>query len=381
MRPLKILILFVITSIILSACSTGQNAFKKGDYYSATLQAVRNLRSNPNSEKSKLIIQQSYPMAIEYYRQRVDLELSSNSNDKYIKTVQYYTKLNALADEISRCPAALEVVKPVVYFNEQLRKAEQLALKEQYDGAIGYLNSTRIDEARQALKMLEWVRSKDPNYGNINAAMSKAEDLATMKVVVEDYPSIAKGYRINSRVFYTRLFTDLKQQAEKRFLRFYDPENAEKLSLTPHEIVTVQFIDFNIGTLLDRERTETFKSDSVKVGTYKDAAGIEHVVLGIVKAEVVTHERELLCRGVLQITIKDFETNRVIASQQFPGEYIWQNHWASYNGDEQAVPVEVKKLIKQKQLMPPTAQDMFLLFSDPIFFSAAGYLKNYYRSK
>jgi len=377
----KNLALIFICFAFISGCSTGQKAFKNGDYYEATLQAVKNLRTNSDSEKSSALIQKSYPMALDYYRQQIDIELKSNNIDKYSTAVEHYSKLNALADEISRCPAALKVVKPVVYFTDQQKKAEQLATKEQYENAQNLIKTENIDDARNAVQRLEWVKSKDPNYPNLTNSLIFAENLATRKVVVEDLPAMSKGFNINSKVFYNRLFDDLKNQSEKKYLRFYKPKTAEEIELTPNDVVTVQFIDFTIGTLVEREKVETHKSDSIKVGTFKDAAGVEHAVLGVVEAEVTVHEREILSRGVLKISIKDFASGEIIESQKFPSEFIWQNQWASFNGDSRAVPASIIKLTKVKQTVPPSPQEMFLLFSDPVYNSASSYLKSYYRRK
>ncbi len=381
MKSTNIFSLSIFIILVIAACSTGQTAFKKGDYYDATIQAVKNLRVKPTSEKSIALIKKSYPMALDYYRQRIDMELASNNQDKYLNVVEIYTRLNTLADEISRCPAALEVVKPVSYYTEQLKKAEQLAVTEQYNNAQTLLKTELLYDARMALKRLEWVKSKNPSFPNLNNAIILAENLATLKIVVEDYPAISKGFQVNSKVFYYRLFDELVKQNEQKYQRFYKPETAEKLSLKPHEVISVQFVDFTIGTLIEREKTETYKSDSLKVGKYKDSNGVEHDVFGVVQAEINLHEKEILTRGVLKITIKDFRTGEITSTQQFPGEYFWQNQWATYNGDERAVPASLKRAVKDKQRMPPPPQELFLFLSEPLLNTALAHLNNYYKKK
>ena len=131
--------IILILTVLFIACNTGKQALQRGNYYEATLQSVKFLRSNPNSEKARNTLQQSYPMALQYYRQKADETGLSESPDKYLTIVDIYTKLNNLADEISRCPAALEVIKPVVYFHDQLKKAQDLAVTEQYNAALRLL--------------------------------------------------------------------------------------------------------------------------------------------------------------------------------------------------------------------------------------------------
>lgn len=369
----------ILVFVILQACSTGQSAFRNGKYYDATIQSVNNLRLNPDSKKSIEVIQKSYPMALEYYRQKIDQFTGSNSIDKYLEIVAYYELLNKMADEINRCPAALAEVRPVVYFNDQLQKAEELAIQEQFDNALRLLENENIDEAKMAFKRLLWVKERQPGFSDIERQLIIAKDLATLKVVVEYLPEIHSNYRINSKVFYYRLFDELEKNAGNDFIRFYKPALAEELQIRPHKIITVQFVEFNIGTMFEREHTNAYQLDSVVVGSYTDDNGKEHEVTGTVNAEATLFEREVQAKGILQLAIKDYKTDETIQARKFPGEYIWQNAWATYNGDRRALPSQVFQLTKEKQRFPPDAQEMFLLFSNPLFPTATTYLQSYFK--
>ena len=381
MKKTTTYLLIIFALLIAQACSTGQSAFRNGNYYDATMQSVNNLRINPDSKKSLEVIQQSYPMALDYYRQKINQLAGSNNPDKFLKTVETYILMNKMADEISRCPAALDVVKPVVYFNEQLQKAEILALQEQYNGALSLLESGNIDDARLAYRRLVWVKNRQPDYKDIDRQLVISKDLATLKVVVEYLPERRSNYKIHSKVFYYRLFDELEKNASGEFVRFYKQDLAEELELRPHEVVTVQFLDFNIGTMFEHEESKSYQLDSVVVGTFTDDAGKEHNVMGSVKAEAVIHQQEIKAKGTLQIQIRNFQTDEVVQTKKYPGEYVWQNEWARYNGDSRAVPEAVLALSKKKQMDPPNPQEMFLLFSDPLFFSASANLKSRYKRR
>lgn len=379
MKKITIYLFLISVLFIVQSCSTGQSAFKKGNYYDATIQAVNTLRVKSDSKKSLEVVQKSYPMALDYYRQRIKQLSNSNSPDKFLQIVETYTLMNKMADELSRCPAALAVVKPVVYFNEQLQQAEKLAVQEQFANALKLLESENIDDARLAYKRLLWVREKQPNMNDIDRQLAIAKDLATLKVVVEHLPELHSNYRINSKVFYHRLFDELEKSSGSEFVRFYKPALAEELKIRPHEVVTVQYIDFNIGTMFKGEHTNSYQLDSVIVGSYADDNGNEHNVKGTVKAEATVHEQEVKANGTLKIVIRDFQSDEIIQSRKFPGEYVWQNKWATYNGDSRAIPDDVLQLSKEKQRVPPAPQEMFLLFSDPLFFTASNYLHLRYR--
>lgn len=381
MRNLKKYFAILFIPVIFVACSTGQSAFRKGNYYDATIQSVNNLRSNPDSKKSLEVIQKSYPMALEYYRNRVDQLSSSNEKDKYLNIVETYERLNKLADEISRCPAALEAVKPVVYFNKQLQKAEELAILEQYNNAKNLLESGSYRDARLAIPRLNWVKEKQPDFPEINTKIDLATYLATVKVVVELLPEKHENYDINSKVFYYRVFDFLQKNSENKYLSYYKPREADERNVEAHEVVTIQFLSFEISQMNEFEKEKTYSADSIVVGTYTDSDGKEYDVYGTAEATVNTHERQLASHAMLEINITDYQTGELIVSKKFPGEYIWNNQWATYNGDKRALPNEVLALTKEKQRMPPSPQEMFLLLSDPLYYNVTAYLKTYYKKK
>jgi len=112
---MRITLIPIIISSILFSCTTGKKAFERGDYYSATLQAVNRLRGNPNSSKALQAVKESYPMSLTYFQGKIDYALNANSPFKYSEVVDYYEKMNRLSDEVSRCPAALNIFPKVNY--------------------------------------------------------------------------------------------------------------------------------------------------------------------------------------------------------------------------------------------------------------------------
>ena len=372
-------LLSCILIVIVSACSVGQSAFNKGNYYDATLKAVKHLRKKPDSEKALALIQKSYPMALEYHQQRIDALGRSNEPNKFMKIVDEYAIMNRMADEITRCPAALDAVKPVVYFHDQQNKAEQMALDEQFGQAMAMLGTQNVDDARAAYKRFQWIKKRSPNYPDIDSQLAMARDMGTLKVVVESLPVKNMNYRVDSRVFYVRLYDQLSNNATSNFLKFYQPHVAEELHISPHEVVKVHFLEFNIEALHETSRVQEFVSDSIEIGTYTDSNGNEFPVLGTVKAKAEVFDQELRSKLLLQIDITDFRTGEIIQSRKFPSDYVWHNKWAMFNGDERALPVEILKMTKNKQQNPPEPQEMFLLTSDRVFANASSFLKSYYK--
>jgi tetratricopeptide (TPR) repeat protein len=381
MRQYTFLIPIAFVFALMLSCNTGKNALQRGDYYEATLQAVRHLRSSPDSKKARATLEKSYPMALGYYRQKIDQTALSGSPDKYLSIVESYTKLNNLADEITRCPAALEVAKPVVYFHEQLRKAQDLAVSEQYNEGIRLLASSYIEDARAAYQKFEWISKNRPGYADVIRKMAEAEDKGTLKIVVEKIPYMGDIYQANVNRFYDRIYADLVKTGQKKFIRYYQPKEAEEYKIVPHHVVKMQFADFSVGNVYEKETVKDYVSDTLVIGSFIDDKGVSHNVKGVVKAKASLHERYVISRGILDVKILDYQSGSILENKRYPGEYVWRNDWASFNGDERALPDNVKKMTREKQVMPPPHQDLFILFSDPLGSNASALIKSFYRNR
>jgi hypothetical protein len=350
-------------------------AYNRGEYYKATLQAVKRLRTAPDNEKAITMVKKSYPMAIDYYRRQIDGIAASNTPDKFLKISDQYKKLNILANEISRCPAALDAVKPVVYFDEQLQKAEEMAINEQYRFATSLLNSKNIYDAREAYEKLRWVKNAAPTYKNIDEQLVIAKDLATLKVIVEQLPDKNTNYEINTREFYIQIYNSLVKQASDGFIKYYQPQMAEELGITPHRVVGIQIEKFIIGAIREREQNRTFTSDSISVGTYTDDDGNTYNAMGIVQADAVVYSREIISNTTINVFIEEFR-GETINSQKFANEYTWNNSWASYNGDKRALPADIQKLANNNQQTPPRPQEIFIMLTEPLLNPVSMYVKS-----
>ncbi|MDA3817825.1 MAG: hypothetical protein PF486_10645 [Prolixibacteraceae bacterium] len=377
-RIIKILFSYTAFFLVLS-CSTGRMAYNRGEYYKATMQASNRLRTTPDNDKAIEMIKKSYPMAIKYYRRQIDGIAASNSPDKFLRISDHYKKLNKLADDISRCPAALEAVKPVMYFDEQLQKAEEMAIKEQFDYALSLLKSQNLYEAREAYDKFLWVKNTAPGFKNIDEQLAIAKELSTLKIVVEQLPDHNTNYEINTRKFYIQIYNSLVKNASGEFVRFYHPKMAEELNIVPHQVVSIQVSRFNIDAIRESEQNRTYTSDSLSIGTYTDNGGNTYDAKGIVQADVVVYKQELTANAIVRVSIEEFQ-KEPINNQKFTNEYIWNNNWARYNGDKRALPNNILDLSNKDQQTPPTPQEIFIMLTEPLLNPVSNYIKSNIRN-
>ncbi|MDH5400490.1 MAG: hypothetical protein OEX02_20210, partial [Cyclobacteriaceae bacterium] len=102
-------------------------------------------------------------------------------------------------------------------------------------------------------------------------------------------------------------------------------------------------------------------------------------VYATVKARVFIFEKTLNSNGILDMKILDAKTNAVLAAEKMGGEYIWKTQWGYFNGDERALTDEQRKIMGQKEAAPPSEQEMFYGFTQPIFDHLMRRIADYYR--
>ena len=109
----------IILVIWMLGCSSGKQAFEKGNYYQSSIKAIERLRKNPGHKKSKAVLEQSYPQAVQYYTDQVYQLRRSNDRFKNEQIVNQYNLLNNLYNQIQRCPACKDIIiSPQNYADE-----------------------------------------------------------------------------------------------------------------------------------------------------------------------------------------------------------------------------------------------------------------------
>ena len=368
-----------IICLLLMSCSSGKKAFERGDYYNATLQAVNRLRSNPNSEKALQAVKDSYPMSLTYFQGKIDYAMSTNIPFKYTEAVGYYEKMNRLSDEVSRCPAALNIFPKVNYYTSELVTARKLAAEEQYQARlVNEKINTRLSW-KDAYFNYQQTDRFAPGYKDVKRRMDEAKYFATLKVIVEQI-AVPRAYQLSSDFFLNRIIENMMRYRPNEFVEYYSPESADIAKIkNPDQLLKMSFDDFVIGQSYDKESVRIVTRDSVEVGTVTLSDGKKMKAYNTVKAKLTVYRRELKSNGVLDVTIVDLAKNSVVSQRKFPGQYVWFVEWGSFNGDERALNDEQLAICKRKPSPPPGQQDLFIEFTKPIFNQVTPFLKSFYQ--
>lgn len=373
------LISFLLLLVIM-ACSSGKKAYERGNYYDAVMLSVKRLRQNPDHEKSQDALRSAYPLAVDYLEVQVKNEIASNDPYKWKNAIDSYGKINQMYEQIRQCPSCLKFIgSPKSYYNE-IGPLKEKAAEESYNAGIVALNKGTRSDAKQAYYNFTDAQNFVQGYKDVGSYINKALEMATLKIIIEQIPVPAR-YNLSGGFFQDKVEEYLHNNYQaKSFIRFYTPQEADAVSLhQADQIMRIQFDDFTVGNTALTQKEEILTRDSVKVGEAK-VNGKNIPVYNTVKAKLITYRKEVLSAGLLSMVIIDAQTNGVLSHKKFEGQYVWVNTWASFNGDERALTKEQLNASNQREQMPPPAQDLFLLFTKPIYDQLIPGIRGFYQN-
>jgi len=395
--------LFFIGIFLLNSCSTGLKSLQKGNYYNAILKAVNRLSSDPDNRKATQVISEGYPMAVTYYQEEIDKILTSNDQFKWKRTLDVMQTVNQMTDEVRRIPAARKLVQSPKSYTSELSNVQNRAAQEFYDAGMDALSRNTRETAKQAYTYFLNADGLVRGFKDTQQKMLFAKDLATLKVVVEQIPVNGK-FEYSAQFFYDNVFQMLNERfQEKDFVHFYSPDQAEQAKLKyPDMVLQMGFYDFFIDrpqhSELEKELfadvTESYqkraKQDtSVLVPGTNEQRNLTFVK--VAKGEMVTltrtvHKRgkikiltdQVASGGLLELKSVDFQSQKIVFTDKIPGQYVWQNKYGIFVGDKEVLDNELSNILSNKMILPPPAQDMFVLFTKPIFNQLTEKLTNYF---
>ena len=374
----KDLFIFFFIALIYAGCTSGKKSLEKGNYYQSTIQSIERLRKNPNHRKSKDVLRQSYPLAVQYYTDRVNNLKRSSDPFKNGLIISEYERLNSLYEQIRRSPGALAVVPQPKKFYDEVRLLTDAAAEERYSAGMQALQRNNREYAKEAYQHFVLADGYVPGYKDVKDRMEEALDMATLKVMVEQIPVPTVQYQLSVEFFQDQVDEFLFHYQGNEFVRFFSPNDSWLKN--PDQIMVIMFDDFTVGNVNNFESTKEVSRDSVIVGSVTLDDGTKKDVYSTVKAKYTENRREIISRGLVSMKILDGGTKRLIVHEKFPGEFVWVSRWANFNGDERALEKEQIEATKSKPRNPPPQQDLFVEFTKPIYSQLTSTIQNYYRN-
>ncbi|MFT5723928.1 MAG: hypothetical protein ACI9JN_001045 [Bacteroidia bacterium] len=372
---LSVILLIVLTTSI--GCVTGKKRFEQGDYDAATLQAIKRLRNNPDSKKARQYLPIAYEYALDYHLNAIKQAKLSSDRFKWDNVVSHYNQLNGLYNQIAKCPACLDIIKTPRIFQREYDEAKLVASKNHFEAGVAALRRYTKESGREAFHQFSIAKDYTPKYTSIDTYLDSALYLGTIHVLIQDIPVHSRRLTLTNEFFQNSIIEHVSS-LNYTFVRFYREADVNRNEFIPDQVVVMQFDDFVVGQTFVKERVETLQKDSVEIGIVKTSEG-EKPVYGTVKAELTTFVKTLTSSGLLDFQIVNANTGATIQQRKLPGTFVWSTDWATYNGQEEALTSEQLTMTKRREAFPPSPQDLFIEFTQPIYTQVINSLNKYYR--
>ncbi len=365
-----------ILLIIITACSTGKKALQKGDYFSAVTKAVERLKSSPDNKNATSVLEEGYPVTLDWSQEEMDLILSQNNQFKWEQAINLMQQVNQLSDLIRSTPAARKIVANPKTYTSELNMAFEKAAEERYNAGVAELDFNTRESARKAFDHFFRADQLISNYKNVSELMAEAKNIATLRVIVQAITVNTQKYRLSSEFFYNQVFEYLNNQYKASgFVSFYSPVQAEKAGVTqPDFIVDMEFFDFSVGNVVRNEKEENVEK-KVKIES-RDTTRIEYKKY---VAKLKTYTDQVISAGSLHVRIYNASTDKLISDEIVPGSFTWVNEYAIFVGDREALDNRQFELTKRKSLPLPSEQDLFIEFTKPIYSQVTQNLNRFFR--
>ena len=355
---------------------------QRGDYYDAIMKAANRLSSDPDNRNATQVIRDGYPMAVAFYQEEIDQILTGNDPFRWKQTLEIMQTVNRISDEIRRIPSARSLVSSIKTYTSEMADVQNRAAQEFYDAGMDALSRKTREAAKQAYYHFLNADGLVRGFKDTKQKIFQAKDLATLKVVVEQIPVNGK-YEYSAQFFYDNVFQMLNQQfQEKDFVHFFSPEEADRAKLKyPDMVLQMGFYDFFIDRPqhfeeekeLSRQVEEKYQ---VKISKDSTATRTRTVTK---KGEIKILTDQVASGGLLELKAVEYQSQKILFTDKIPGQYTWQNRYGIFVGDEEVLDKELISILNNKMVMPPASQDMFVLFTKPIFNQLGEKLTNYFR--
>lgn len=378
----KYFLYFIVAGLFLNSCSTGQKSLQQGDYYDAILKAANRLSNDPDNRKASQVVRDGYPLAVAYYQEEIDQILTSNDPFRWKRTLDIMQTVNQMSEQIRRIPAARSLVPSPKTYTSEMTDVQNRAAQEFYDAGIDALSRKTREDAKQAYFHFLNADGLLRGFKDTQQKMIESKDRATLKVVVEQIPVNGK-FEYSAQFFYDNVFQMLNQNfQEKDFVHFFSPEEAERTKLKyPDMVLQMGFYDFFIDRpqhfeeekILSREIEEKYQVKINKDSTVTRTRMIPK------KGKIKILTDQVGSGGLLELKAVEFQSQKIVFTDKIQGQYTWKNQYGIFVGDNEVLDKELSQILNNKMIMPPPAQDMFVLFTKPIFNQLTGKLTNYFR--
>jgi hypothetical protein len=317
--------LYLLTFIVLAGCYSSREYYKRGDYYQAVAKSVERLKHWPSHTRSREVLQQAYPLALQTLEAKTQNLIVSHDPFKYKNSLLIYTRINSMYEMIHSSPAALEVIPEPKNYYREVGELREKAADETYSAGIqAMMKGTRTD-SRIAYQYFVDANRFVPRYKEVVELLCKSEDEATLRIVWQQ-SSFGMWWSSSDVISAIEALPFVDLQPMSAYVYSDDP-NKKNVELE---------LKISVGRYSEDSPSVTSSSenlvDSVKVGEKKGKNGMVPIMEAI-KGTHTEYKKTVESKGTVSITISDKKTGSIVFSREYAGRAQWTGTWTKCEGD------------------------------------------------
>jgi hypothetical protein len=329
----------------------------------AVLELLTEIKKKPGDKSLLELMPATYQRAMDSRAAMEGYVLRDNPpGDRWVLWRRQLEASQSITDAVLAIPQASAMIKEPVQFRDQISKARVNAAEEYYQGGTDLLKTENRLDARLALEMFQKARKEVPDYKDIATQIRRAEELATLYVVVNpvDYNGFGWNYwGYQNDYLQWQMLRDLNNRSYK-LTRFLTEQEARSMRIRPERVVDMRFARLQVSNpYTERDSYQREKQIPVP-NPKKDSLGrpLPSVETITVRATITFTRRFINGDADLECRIYDINSGRNILYDHFPGRYNWVFETATYTGDQRALTDDDLRKLNNRFDQYPTREEV-----------------------
>ena len=391
---MKKISLLLISLLILSACSSvkrGKQAVNQGNYHEAIDIAVEKLQKDKDKKGNQehiLILEDAFKKLTEARKKRI-VFLEKEGNPANLKDIYLlYRELDGVQKQISPLlPLALhsnnrEARFRFTDYTDALIASRNRYVDFLYEEAKSLMQQQEKMTYRQAHNQLLELQRLSPGYKDVSQLLEESHNRGSDFVLVElkNQTPFVIPVRLEDELlnFNTYGLDDFWTEYHAERKRDYEYDFAVQLGFREILISPERLLEREIPLEAEVSDGYTYKKDR-KGELVLDSLGNKIKVENFVKVKGVLFKtvqtKSLALQG--KVDYLDLRNGRLMNSYPLTTEFVFENVFASYEGDKRLLTKEDKLLLQNRFVPFPSNEQMLLDASDDIKSRLGPILKRY----
>lgn len=368
MRFSILLFVFVVFS-----CGVKQTryAINSGDYNEAIEIATNSLRNNKDRKGKQeyiYMLEEAFEKATERDLNDIELLKKSNSPRNYEQIYNLYVALDQRQQSIKPLlPLKLldsnrDAKFKFENYNNELLASRANFVKHLYDNSTALLLTKDKMSYRRAYDYLVQLTKLEPDYKNTNQLVQQAFSKGADYVIIRTINN-------TGLVIPLQLQTDLLNFSTSGLDEKWVVYHADKQSNTTYDFaVDINFRQINFSPDLVREREFTVEKEVLEKRQKRDRRGqvindssgnpVMEEVTKVLSVTILETTQSKSVEIVAKIDYQNLNTKQLLQSFPLRSEFVFQNIFARYNGDINAVDADYKRLFNSRAMPFPANEQM-----------------------